>query len=227
MDAELERRWKEAERQKNIAPDELKATVQEMERGITIPENWDQRVLAPIRKEKAEAEKRYGIRIGQTDIYCAWCGKPAGFFHICAKMDPKRRREIETLQEELTRPITLKSLSEWREKMGIQVGMSKDEAVDRFIEWRASKKTCERCEGDKYIEYCPVHLICKEADEYERNATRNDNGSGVTEAVKFKAIRADISQERKRSSLRPNVGSETGVPRRRSHGMVSEPSNEV
>ncbi len=37
--------------------------------------NWNQRVEDSIKKEKREIEKKYGIRIGQTEIYCAVCGK--------------------------------------------------------------------------------------------------------------------------------------------------------
>jgi hypothetical protein len=52
----------------------------------------------------------------------------------------------------------------WREKLGIKVGMTKEEALECFREWRSSKKTCERCDGTEYVEFCPVHLICEEAD---------------------------------------------------------------
>jgi hypothetical protein len=37
--------------------------------------NWNKRVEASIRREKAEAEKKYGIKIGQTEIYCSVCGR--------------------------------------------------------------------------------------------------------------------------------------------------------
>jgi len=42
-------------------------------------ESWIQRVSPSLRKEKQEIEKRYGIRIGQTEIYCARCDRPWGF----------------------------------------------------------------------------------------------------------------------------------------------------
>jgi len=48
--------------------------------------NWDARCSESIKKQRAEVEKRYEIRFGQTDIYCAKCGKTTGFpfdRHIC------------------------------------------------------------------------------------------------------------------------------------------------
>jgi hypothetical protein len=89
MDAELEKRWREAESQKNIEPDELKAMVQEVERGITIPENWNWLCEESIRKEKKEIEKKYGIRIGHTEIYCAECGKSWGTRSHISHDEPK------------------------------------------------------------------------------------------------------------------------------------------
>ena len=41
--------------------------------------DWNNQVLASIAKEKIEVEKKYGIRIGQTEIYCARCGKKWDF----------------------------------------------------------------------------------------------------------------------------------------------------
>ena len=38
-------------------------------------DTWNARCERSIAKEKAEAEKKYGIRITQTQIYCATCGK--------------------------------------------------------------------------------------------------------------------------------------------------------
>ena len=49
-----------------------------------IQTDWNRRVEDSIRKEKAEVEARYGIRIGQTQIRCAKCGSPWGFGnHLC------------------------------------------------------------------------------------------------------------------------------------------------
>jgi len=47
-------------------------------------ESWVNKCSKSIDKEKHEIEKRYKIKIGQTEIYCARCGKPWGFGgHIC------------------------------------------------------------------------------------------------------------------------------------------------
>ena len=59
--------------------------------------------------------------------------------------------------------------NQWREKLGIEIGMTKDQALEKFIDWQQNKKTCQRCEGDKYVDYCPIHLICEEAQN-ERDA---------------------------------------------------------
>lgn len=53
-------------------------------RGENGGETWNQHCLKSIQRERAEVEKRYGIKIGQTDIYCAKCGRPWGFGgHVC------------------------------------------------------------------------------------------------------------------------------------------------
>ena len=36
-----------------------------------------------IRGEKREVEKRYGIRIGRTELTCDRCGRLWGFEHVC------------------------------------------------------------------------------------------------------------------------------------------------
>ncbi len=60
----------------------------------------------------------------------------------------------------------------WQEKLDIHFGMTKEEALDQFREWRGTKKTCERCQGNeyKYEQYCPVRLICKEAQDGSSNS---------------------------------------------------------
>lgn len=46
--------------------------------------DWNSRCLKSIARERKETEARYDIRIAQTDIYCARCGKPWGFGrHVC------------------------------------------------------------------------------------------------------------------------------------------------
>lgn len=49
-----------------------------------IPENWNQRLRTSLDKERAETEKRYNIRMGQTDIDCARCARKWGLGrHTC------------------------------------------------------------------------------------------------------------------------------------------------
>jgi len=38
--------------------------------------DWNQRCVESIQREKKETEKKYNIKIGQTDIYCRSCGRP-------------------------------------------------------------------------------------------------------------------------------------------------------
>ena len=86
----------------------------------------------------------------------------------------------------------------WRDKLGIHIGMTKAQALDKFISWRENKRTCLRCEGEKYIEFCPVHLICEEAN----NADWNDNGGGTVQANEHETLRTGLSEKRKRTPLR-------------------------
>lgn len=50
--------------------------------------DWNTVCLNSIQKEKAEIGKRYNIRFGQTEIYCARCERPVTDFlkHICADL---------------------------------------------------------------------------------------------------------------------------------------------
>ena len=43
-------------------------------------ESWNSRCIKSIQKEEAEIEKRYGIRFGQTEIYCIRCGRNASHY---------------------------------------------------------------------------------------------------------------------------------------------------
>lgn len=72
--------------------------------------NWNTRCIESIREQKREIAKKYNIRFGQTDIYCAKCGKPWGYGkHTCqdirfeqlkAKKDVKR--DVPLFQTEFT-----------------------------------------------------------------------------------------------------------------------------
>jgi hypothetical protein len=124
---------------------------------------WNRRVEESIRKERVEIEGRHGIVIGETDIRCRACGNPWSTFHVCSKMSPERKAEVECLKKELERPISPKTPEGYRDELGINIGMAKEQALGKFLEWQQTRKTCDRCEGEKYVAYCPVNVICKEA----------------------------------------------------------------
>lgn len=66
----------------------------EMEKTVTIPHHWNERMKATLVRERIEGEKRYGVKIGQTDIKCARCGKPWGFGgHVCQDIRFEMLRE--------------------------------------------------------------------------------------------------------------------------------------
>ena len=142
-----------------------------------IPEDWNARVSTSIKIEKRKIEKRHGIRIGQTEIRCAICGKPWPF----------RCPHSISIKQEYNRPMIGKSPGDYREELGIELGMSKEEALEKFLEWQASKKACQRCEGKKYVEFCPYNLICREVMEYESRrqidlGARSSEDIGLEEA---------------------------------------------
>jgi hypothetical protein len=61
--------------------------------------NWNDRSREAIRKEKEEIEARYGIRFGQTEIYCARCGKSWGLGnHTCQDVRLKRLNEAKSIR---------------------------------------------------------------------------------------------------------------------------------
>lgn len=162
--------------------------------------NWNQRCMDSIKREKAEVEKRYGIRISQTEIYCAICGK--GWPYGC----------IHSPREEIKYNSPTRSLDDYREELGIKIGMSKEEALEKFRTWRERMKTCERCEGEKYIEFCPMHLICKEADNEQQDVGGNDHRSRIDELNEVEGIRTRIFKNRQRTPIRETVKNEAGLP---------------
>jgi len=92
-------------------------------------------------------------------------------------------------------------INHWQGKLDIHFGMSKEEAFEKFRGWREKKKTCQRCEGEKLIEFCPIHLICKEADNV-RDAERNDNRGRTFKTDGLETVRTGLSEARKRASIR-------------------------
>ncbi len=59
--------------------------------------SWNERCVESIRREKKEIVKKYNIRIRQTDIYCARCGKPCvPGHHTCRDIEV---HEIKKMKE--------------------------------------------------------------------------------------------------------------------------------
>ncbi len=64
--------------------------------------NWNDRCLKSIRREKAEVAEKYGIRFGQTETYCARCGKSWGLGnHTCQDRRLKKLHEKEVEKQEV------------------------------------------------------------------------------------------------------------------------------
>jgi len=55
----------------------------------------------------------------------------------------------------------------WLERLGITPGMSKAEALEKFLQWKENKRTCERCSGENLVDFCQIRLICREAEMEE------------------------------------------------------------
>jgi len=85
--------------------------------------NWNSICLDSIKKEKAEIEKRYGIRFGQTEIYCARCGRPCTpGSHTCGDVRVKRWREAKRKGQ--------KTLKRAKEMPKSEIPLSQDDLVD-------------------------------------------------------------------------------------------------
>jgi hypothetical protein len=75
---------------------------------------WNKRCEASIKKEKAEAEARYGIKFGQTEIYCANCGRPCTpGSHTCGNVRVKRWREAKKKVKQTPKSVTPLSQAEF------------------------------------------------------------------------------------------------------------------
>jgi len=145
--------------------------------------------------------------------------KPGAICSVC-KQEVRGNVDPEKI---LTCPICIQFAGikkHWRQKLDIKIGMSKEEALEKFRVWRESKKTCARCEGEKYVEFCPIHLICKEAENVGGDATRNDNRKRVARNTESETVRTRLSKARERNSLCPVVGKEESLSARRFDEMV-------
>lgn len=101
MESDLETRWQKSIEERNLTPGEIGSMVAGMERGVNVSENWNQRMISSIARDRAEIEKRYGVRIGQTSITCARCGRPWGFGgHSCSGISRDHKGGVLTLEAE-------------------------------------------------------------------------------------------------------------------------------
>jgi hypothetical protein len=61
--------------------------------------SWSERCQESIKKQKKEIEHRYGIRIGQTEVYCSRCGKSWGYGkHGCQDVRLQRLNEAKSIR---------------------------------------------------------------------------------------------------------------------------------
>lgn len=131
--------------------------------------DWNSQVLNLIKKERAEVARRYNIRIDRTNVHCNRCGRIwTGEHHVC--VGSRDGQAIPPAGERIFNFFVQLSKREWREEFGIEIAITEREALERFLEWREPKRTCERCiaEGDKqYREFCRVHFVCNQADKLE------------------------------------------------------------
>jgi hypothetical protein len=196
--------------------------------------NWNERCLKSIREEKQIGSERYHeLRLpnieetrgrtlraigppkeypwkrdcqGKTierkiKTHCVKCGG-AIYDNVDSKKDVTCARCLM-----MPNPI-----EQWKEKLGIEPGMSKEQALQKFLEWQSDKKTCQRCVGEQYVSYCPIYLVCKEAMDYEqRDVEGDDNGRGVDQAVKVETDRASIFEGRKRDAFRQTEQNEASL----------------
>jgi hypothetical protein len=73
-------------------------------------EGWSSRCQKSIVKDKKDAETRYGIKFGLTEIYCARCHRPCWpGRHTCEDVRLKkfheRRKEAKKEAKSVTTPI--------------------------------------------------------------------------------------------------------------------------
>ena len=109
----------------------------------SIPSNWNALCLNSIQKEKVEIAKRYNVRFGNTEIYCARCKRPVSNpgKHICADLQLQtfyeaQREKKETLrneQEEISGLFLGRIKSIGRTKVATMLEISAN-TVNRWID---------------------------------------------------------------------------------------------
>lgn len=138
MEKELEERWNRAVALKN----DTKFPIEKSD--------WNRRCEESLKKARLEAEQRYGIKIGKTEIYCARCGKPWGFGgHVCQdvrlkELHEKKRKspELEKVENEVW--VILKKLGP--RKVSIYL-MTPEWTVKKWIQ----RKSIPSKFGDKIL----------------------------------------------------------------------------
>lgn len=148
MESDLETRWQRSVEERNLTPGELEIMVAEMERGGSIPGNWNQRMILSLAREKAEVEDWYGIKIGQTTVTCARCGGPWGFGgHVCDDIRFKSLNEAKEIMKVKAMESTPELCSKLRklgakkastmiyleDKNGVAIKQVSERAIRRWI----------------------------------------------------------------------------------------------
>lgn len=55
------------------------------------------------------------------------------------------------------------SIPHWQERLVVSIGLKTQEVLEKFLLWQEGKKTCERCGGEEYFDFCPVRFVCRAA----------------------------------------------------------------
>lgn len=91
-----------------------------------MPASWNERCSEFIRKDKKETEKKYNIRFGQTEIYCARCGKSCWpGTHVCWDIQLEKLREARRISKEDSEPLIEKIKLMGRSKVATLLELNK------------------------------------------------------------------------------------------------------
>jgi hypothetical protein len=94
------------------------------------------------------------------------------------------------------------SVQHWQEKLGIYPGIGREQALEKFREWRDSMKTCERCEDKELTKFCPVYSLCIQSnEEVEENGRKTVGGEGCNGNPEAKKVGFGLDETK-----RPKVG---------------------
>lgn len=89
---------------------------------------------------------------------------------------------------------------EMREQLRVVIGMTREETLGKFIEWREAKKTCDRCIEREwgYEFYCPYKNICNEMrkEVADGSSARNIDRRGIDEGARVNKKRTERAKNR-------------------------------